>query len=220
MDSSVGGKTGVDLPFGKNLVGAFYQPQAVIIDLNFLKTLPLRELRCGLSEVVKYGILGDARFFAYLEKNMQSILALETSSLTKIIYRSCQMKAEIVAEDEKEKGKRALLNLGHTLGHAIETLTGYEKIHHGEAVSMGMVYAAWLSEKRGLCSSEDLVRIKKLLEKIGLPTLWPQLKPSQYAKVMAQDKKAVGKMVQYVSIRQIGQAQLIKLDPKEIASYI
>lgn len=220
VDSSVGGKTGVDLPFGKNLVGAFYQPKAVIIDLDFLKTLPQRELCCGLSEVIKYGILGDEKFFCYLEKQMDSILKLNQTALTRIIYRSCEMKAEIVAEDEKEKGKRALLNLGHTLGHAIETLTGYEKIHHGEAVSMGMVYAALLSEQQNLSPRSELPRIKNLLEKTGLPTQWPRLKPSQYAKVMANDKKAVGKMIQYVSIRKIGEAELIKLSPKEIAQYI
>ncbi|EKD42679.1 MAG: hypothetical protein ACD_73C00063G0005 [uncultured bacterium] len=220
VDSSVGGKTGVDLKEGKNLIGAFYQPKAVIIDTDFLKTLPQREFLCGLAEVIKYGLLWDASFFDLLEKNVGAILALENNILTQIIARSCEIKAEIVSKDEKESNLRALLNLGHTLGHAIETLSGYSKILHGEAISMGMVYAAILSHKLGYLSALEVTRIQKLFTAFGLPTKWPKIATSSYRQAISVDKKSLGEKINYVAIKKIGKTFLLPLSPKEIIKYI
>ncbi len=220
VDSSVGGKTGIDLKSGKNMVGAFHQPSLVVADSQFLKTLPKRELRCGLSEVIKYGILWDANFFRYLEKNIGKILSLDHNALTQIIARSCEIKAEIVAQDEKESGIRALLNLGHTLGHAIETISGYSKFLHGEAVSIGMVFAAHLSFKNGWCQSEDGVRITSLLKKAGLPVKWPVFKSKVYEKVLLSDKKASDDTISYVAIKKIGKTFLTPLKAGEVTQHL
>lgn len=220
VDSSVGGKTGVDLPGGKNIVGAFYQPRAVIIETRFLNTLPSRELLCGLSEVIKYGILWDSKLFADLEKNVGKLKTLHHNTLTRVIARSCAIKAHIVEKDERESGLRALLNLGHTVGHAIESLSGYRAIKHGEAVAMGMSYAARLSQNRGLISKKDEQRITALLEKTGLPTRWPSYPRRSYEKAVASDKKAGDFKISYVAIRKIGKAFLLPLTPAEIMEHL
>lgn len=220
VDSSVGGKTGIDLPSGKNLVGSFYQPMWVLIDTHFLKTLSRREFLCGLSEVVKYGILWDEDLFCFIEKNVGKILSLNHNILERIIARSCAIKAEIVSRDEKEAGLRSLLNLGHTLGHAIETLSGYRRIRHGEAISRGMVYAAMLSFERGYCSMKDVERIYLLLRKLGLPIQWPPYSKRLYNKVIALDKKAVGNQIRFIAIKGIGKAYPIKLTVEEITRYL
>ncbi|MDO8518989.1 MAG: 3-dehydroquinate synthase [Deltaproteobacteria bacterium] len=216
VDSSVGGKTGVDLPEGKNLVGAFYQPRAVVIDTRFLATLPRREFLCGLAEVVKYGVLWDERFFSFIEKNVGKILSLNHNVLESLIARSCAIKAEIVSKDEKELALRSLLNLGHTMGHAIETLSGYGRIRHGEAVSRGIVYAARLSFARDLCSQNDWMRIVSLFLALGLPVKMPSYPASRYRKVIASDKKASGKKINYIGIQKIGRAVILPLTPEEI----
>lgn len=220
VDSSVGGKTGVDLMEGKNLVGAFYQPQWVAIDTDFLKTLSEREYLCGLAEVVKYGVIWDSDFFSYLEKNVSGLLARKNSILETVIQRSCAIKAEVVSKDEREGGLRAILNFGHTLGHAVETLTGYDKIKHGEGVACGMAFAARLSFARGLCPQTVSQRLEKLLVALGLPVTWPSFSKSQYARVMSVDKKASAGTINYVAVRNIGEAVMLKMTPQEITHYL
>lgn len=214
VDSSVGGKTGVDLAEGKNLVGAFYQPKAVLIDTDFLHTLPEREFRCGMAEVIKYGILKDKEFFSFLEKNAAPLRRLDPNALTRVIYRCCQIKAEIVGQDERESGIRSLLNLGHTMGHAIETLSGYQSIRHGEAVARGLVYAAKLSHRLGLCGSEVVERIIRILELYDLPTNLLPFSKKAYKKVIQTDKKSSANLLKFVVIRGIGRADLrwLKVD--------
>ena len=216
VDSSVGGKTGVDLPAGKNLVGAFYQPKWVCIDTNFLNTLSKREFLCGLSEVIKYGVLWDEKFFKYIESHLPKILKMDPNTLNTIVSRSCHIKALIVSKDEKESGLRALLNLGHTLGHAIETLSGYNKIHHGEAISMGMMYAATLSVKKGFCKKEELSRLQALLQKAGLPTQWPGYSQKKYSQVIALDKKTTNDTIRYIAVKKIGKAFIKPMRVNEI----
>jgi len=220
VDSSVGGKTGVDLPAGKNLVGSFYQPIWVLIDTHFLKTLPEREFRCGMSEVVKYGVLWDARFFEFIEKNIGKIKTLKHNTLEKLIYQSVSIKAHIVSKDEKEAGLRSLLNLGHTLGHAIESLSKYKTIHHGEAVSMGMAYATLLSFKKGFCRFKDYERVNQLLKKLDLPICWPNYSKLSYRKAVSIDKKAKEGKINYVAIKKIGKTFCVPLTPREIVSYV
>src|SRR3984957_6019030 len=170
VDSSVGGKTGVNHAAGKNLIGAFHQPSAVIIDVETLATLPQRELVAGLAEVIKYGLICDALLFAWLEAHIDALLARDTRALEHVIHRSCEIKAQIVGRDEYEHGERALLNLGHTFGHAIEAATGYTRWLHGEAVGAGLLVAAALSRECGLITASDLERLRRLLERTGLPT--------------------------------------------------
>lgn len=220
VDSSVGGKTGVDLSEGKNLVGAFYQPKWVIIDTEFLFTLPKREFRCGMSEVVKYGLLWDSKFFRYIEKNVGKIQSLHHNTLEFLIKRSCQIKALIVSRDEREKGLRSLLNLGHTLGHAIETIKRYRGIKHGEAVSCGMVYAAHLSNKKGLLSQRELRRISELLKTLGLPVRWPRHSKKAYQRAIAADKKMTGNKIKFVCLKKIGKASCMPLTVKEVTRYL
>lgn len=207
VDSSVGGKTGVNHPLGKNMIGAFYQPQAVIIDIDTLSTLPDRELSAGIAEVIKYGILGDADFFAWLEQNMDKLLSRDAEALKYAIARSCKDKADIVAADEREKGQRALLNLGHTFGHAIETGMGYGVWLHGEAVACGMVMAAELSHRLGWIEQEGLDRIRTLIQRAQLPTQAPeQITTEQFMDLMAVDKKVVDGQLRLVLLKDIGKA--------------
>lgn len=220
VDSSVGGKVGVDLPAGKNLVGSFHQPKGVIIDPLFLSTLPRGEYLCGLAEVIKYGILWDEHFFRFIENNIGKILRMKDNVVEKMIARSCEIKAEIVSRDEREAGLRSLLNLGHTLGHALEALSHYRGLKHGEAVAVGMVFSATLSLKRGICKPADLHRMRSLLERIGLPITWPLYSKKAYEKVMAIDKKNVGDKINFVAIRKIGKSFLLPLKVKEIVRYI
>ena len=190
VDSSVGGKTGVNHPLGKNMIGAFYQPKAVFIDVDCLSTLPPRELSAGLAEVIKYGLIYDFNFFEWLELNITSLLAGDKDNLSYAIKRSCEIKAEVVAQDEREGGIRAILNLGHTFGHAVETSQGYGNWLHGEAVGIGMVMAADLSFREGWISEVLFLRAKKLIAAAGLPLTTPKgMTPDDFLKYMAVDKK-------------------------------
>ncbi|MGI9203129.1 MAG: 3-dehydroquinate synthase [Woeseiaceae bacterium] len=202
VDSSVGGKTGVNHPGGKNLIGAFHQPRVVLIDTDTLATLPDRDLRAGIAEVIKYGAITDAAFFAWLEDNVQALVARETDALTYAIRKSCEIKAAVVAEDEKETGRRALLNFGHTFGHAIENSVGYGEWLHGEAVAAGMVMAADMS---GLAAA-DGQRLKALLGAAGLPVSPPLTRPGQLRDAMQLDKKAEAGRLRFVLLRAIGDA--------------
>jgi len=191
VDSSVGGKTGVNHPLGKNMIGAFYQPKAVIIDVDTLDTLPNREFSAGMAEVIKYGLLGNENFLSFIEKNVDFLMNKKKSSLIDAIYQSCNDKANIVAEDELEAGKRALLNLGHTFGHAIENSMGYGNYLHGEAISIGMYMAAVMSEKEGFIDQSQVSRVKSILENCELPTrLIGKINFSDFSKSMSVDKKS------------------------------
>jgi len=207
VDSSVGGKTGVNHSLGKNMIGAFHQPGCVIIDTDTLDTLDDRQLSAGLAEVIKYGLIRDAGFFDWLETNMAALRSRDKQALAYAIERSCSIKAEIVAADERESGQRALLNLGHTFGHAIETGTGYGNWLHGEAVATGMLMAADLSARHGWVSTETVQRTKHLLQQAGLPTSPPaEMSEAQFMELMAIDKKVVEGELRLVLLKAIGDA--------------
>lgn len=209
VDSSVGGKTGVNHAAGKNMIGAFYQPQAVIIDIKVLDTLDERQLSAGLAEVIKYGLIRDFSLFVWLESNIEKILERDQGSLNYIIERSCRNKAEIVAADEKESGIRAILNFGHTFGHAIETGAGYGKYLHGEAVAIGACQAADLSRRAGLLSDVDVTRVISLFKKAGLPTKPPEnIEAQDFINLMAVDKKNVDGNIRFILLKKIGEATL------------
>lgn len=216
VDSSVGGKTGVNHPLGKNMIGAFWQPTAVIADTATLDTLPDRELAAGIAEVIKYGLIRDAQFFAWLEQNMERLMGREPEALAYAIERSCRNKAEVVAEDETESGVRALLNLGHTFGHAIETGVGYGAWLHGEAVAAGVMMAAQMSCRLGWFSSEALERTRALLVRARLPVAGPaDLSTERFLDLMAVDKKAIAGRVRLVLLRGIGDAVVTSDFPPE-----
>ena len=206
VESSVGGKTAINHPRGKNMIGAFHQPRAVLIDTDTLATLPLRELRAGLAEVIKYGLIRDAAFFDWLEGHMEALLALEPGPVAFAIERCCRNKAEVVAADETERGERALLNLGHTFGHAIETGTGYVGWLHGEAVAVGMLMAAEVSLRLGWLDEDALARIEGLLIRAGLPVQGPGLPVDEMLHWMAGDKKVSGGRLRLVLLQGIGRA--------------
>jgi 3-dehydroquinate synthase len=206
VDSSVGGKTGINHPLGKNMIGAFWQPRAVLIDTDCLGTLPERELRAGVAEVIKYGAIRDAGFFAWLEANVAALLAKDAAALAHAIHRSCEIKAEIVAADEREAGERALLNFGHTFGHAIEAAQGYGKWLHGEAVAAGMVCAAKLSQRACAFSPSDTQRLARLLAAAQLPIEPPRIPVERWLDLMARDKKVEGGALRFVLLEQLGQA--------------
>lgn len=207
VDSSVGGKTGVNHPGGKNLIGAFHQPRAVFADTALLRTLPARELRAGLAEVIKYGLICDRDFFAWLETNAAALLALDPAALAHAIRRSCEIKAEIVARDEHERGDRALLNLGHTFGHAIETVTGYATWLHGEAIGAGLAMAAHMSVAAGLMSAADSAHIERVLQTFGLRTsAAPEVAAAAARAAMNLDKKVQAGRVRFILLRGIGNA--------------
>lgn len=207
VDSSVGGKTGVNHELGKNMIGAFYQPSAVIIDTNTLNTLPKREVNAGLAEVIKYGAILDLPFFEWLEQHIHQLVALEKQALQYCIARCCQIKAGVVARDETERGDRALLNLGHTFGHAIETHLGYGNWLHGEAVAVGMMMAAVLSEKSGDLTQADVGRLELLLARANLPTVSPDtMQPDDYLPHMLRDKKVLAGKLRLVLLKALGQA--------------
>jgi 3-dehydroquinate synthase len=209
VDSSVGGKTAVNHPLGKNMIGAFYQPASVVVDLDCLKTLPARELSSGLAEVIKYGIILDSDFFVWLENNIDALVALDMNALGYCIRRCCELKAEVVAADERESGLRALLNLGHTYGHAIEAEMGYGVWLHGEAVAAGMMMAAETAHRLGQFSAEDIERIKTLLLRAGLPVCGPQeMAPESYLPHMMRDKKVLAGELRLVLPTAIGQAEV------------
>ena len=209
VDSSVGGKTGVNHALGKNMIGAFYQPQSVIIDVKVLETLDDRQLAAGLAEVIKYGLIRDADFFSWIEANIEKILTRDQESLIYIIEKSCQNKAEIVAVDERESGIRAILNLGHTFGHAIETGAGYGVYLHGEAVAIGTCQAADLSRRLGWINDAEVMRITTLFNKVGLPTEPPaELSAQDFIDLMAVDKKNIDGDIRLILLRKIGEASL------------
>lgn len=212
VDSSVGGKTGIDHPGGKNLIGAFYQPKCVIIDVDFLKSLEDRELKNGFAEVIKYGAVLDKEFFEYMERNYKKIIARDKDSLMYIIERSCAIKADVVNKDEREAGLRSVLNFGHSLGHAIEVLYNYETVKHGEAVAIGMVFAAMVSEDLGLCGHATVKRVKALIENSGLPTAIPNFSQDAYINAMKLDKKVSDKLLKFVLINEIGSFIFKELD--------
>ncbi len=208
VDSSVGGKTGVDIPEGKNLVGTFYQPKAVYIDLDVLGTLPVEELRGGLAEVIKYGVIHDAEFFTFLEQNQKAVFALKQDVLTKLIARCCEIKAWVVEQDEREGGLRRILNFGHTIGHAVEAASGFRLIH-GYAVAIGMCTAADLAVRTGCLAVEEAERIRSLIAAYGLPTAIPaDLKREAIRKYLLTDKKTVGGRVFYVLPERIGAVKI------------
>ncbi|MDC4953056.1 3-dehydroquinate synthase [Acinetobacter baumannii] len=210
VDSSVGGKTGINHPLGKNMLGAFQQPQVVLADMAQLNTLPERELSAGLAEVIKYALLGDEDFLVWLEENMDGLVARDAALLAEAVYRSCAHKARIVANDEKEQGERALLNLGHTFGHAIESYLGYGIWLHGEAVATGMVMAADLSQRLGWISNEDVARTKKIIQRANLPISCPQIPLDDFLGYMAHDKKVLNGQLRLVLLKQLGQAVITK----------
>jgi 3-dehydroquinate synthase len=206
VDSSVGGKTAINHPLGKNMIGAFYQPKLVLADISTLDTLPERELKAGLAEVIKYGLIRDLDFYVWLEANLEKLLARDPSALTYAIHRSCANKAEVVAADEKESGERALLNLGHTFGHAIETGMGYGEWLHGEAIAAGTLIAAELSHRLGWIDKIAVKRIENIFVRAGLPISGPRLGLARYLELMSHDKKVQDGKLRLVLLQEIGKA--------------
>jgi 3-dehydroquinate synthase len=218
VDASVGGKTGVDLPSGKNLVGAFHQPAAVIIDLDTLTTLPRRELRGGLAEVIKYGIIRDKRFFDLVETTTARILRLEHDPLAAVIHRSCEIKAEVVAADETEQGLRAILNFGHSIGHALEAVTGYRRYKHGEAIAIGMLSACLIGEETGVTPRAVTERLSSALAAAGLPRAFPSdVSPESIREAALRDKKTIGGRLRFVLASDIGCVEIGQDVPFEVA---
>ncbi|MCS6291287.1 MAG: 3-dehydroquinate synthase [Nitrospira sp.] len=212
VDSSVGGKTGVDHPKGKNLIGAFNQPRAVFIDPAMLATLPPREWMAGLAEVIKYGVIADAIFFEYLEQNIESIRKLTDDAVAHIVKRSCEIKAQVVSEDEREADRRRILNFGHTIGHALESLGGYRGFIHGEAVAVGMVYEADMARHLGYCGTEVVVRLRALVKAAGLPDRLPKVSFNALWGAMQQDKKVSAGTIFCVLPRRIGAVCIVPLE--------
>jgi len=206
VDSSVGGKTGINHPLGKNMIGAFYQPRVVLADTATLDTLPDKELRAGIAEVIKYGLIRDLPFLEWLEANIEKLLARDTAALQYAIARSCQNKAEVVGADERESGERALLNLGHTFGHAIENGMGYGAWLHGEGVAAGTIMAADLSQRLGWLSAQEVARVCKLFERAGLPVIAPKLGAEKYLQLMGLDKKVADGKIRFVLLKSLGHA--------------
>lgn len=217
VDSSVGGKTGIDHPLGKNLIGAFYQPQLVLSDVSTLMTLTDRHYRAGLAEVVKYGAVLDAEFFALLEQKVDGLLQRDVDLLGAVVARCCELKAQVVEQDEREAGLRAVLNYGHTVGHALETLCSYRELVHGEAVAIGMVAAARLSCQAGYCTAAEQQRITVLLQRLGLPTELPVVGCDALTTALGRDKKNRSGTVQYVCNKGIGAYRFHRITPAELA---
>ncbi|KQW51698.1 MULTISPECIES: 3-dehydroquinate synthase [unclassified Roseateles] len=220
VDSSVGGKTAINHPLGKNMLGAFYQPERVIADLDVLDSLPDRELRAGLAEVIKYGPIADAGFLCWIEDNLDALLARDKAVLGYAVRRSCEIKADVVGQDEREQGLRAILNFGHTVGHAIEAGLGYGKWLHGEAVACGMVLAADLSARMGLTPAAFVDRLRVLIERAGLPVQPPKLGTERYLQLMRVDKKAESGAIRFVLIESLGQAGLHAVPDAVIADML
>ena len=216
VDSSVGGKTGINHPLGKNMIGAFYQPKVVLADTDTLKTLPARELSAGLAEVIKYGLIWDAEFLAWLEANMDKLRALDPAAITHAIYRSCEIKAQVVGQDEREGGIRAILNLGHTFGHAIETGMGYGNWLHGEAVAAGMVMAAQTSQRMGWLTEADVARTRALIRAAGLPDEAPDLGVATWLDYMGHDKKVESGKLRFVLLKKLGEAVITGDVPTDV----
>jgi len=220
VDASIGGKTGVDHPQGKNLIGAFHQPRLVCTDPETLKTLPKREYRAGLAEVVKYGVISDAGFFNYLEAHVKDLLLLDPVVLNHCIRRSARLKAEVVQADEHESGRRKILNYGHTFGHAIETLGGYSRFRHGEAVAIGMAVASQLAVQLGLLQAGAVDRQVALLKALGLPTEMPTFDPEEILKIMANDKKVVSGEIHFVLPEQIGGVRVMPVERRVLSRFL
>lgn len=217
VDSSVGGKTGIDHPRGKNLIGAFHQPRLVVADVATLTTLPEREYRAGLAEVVKYGVVLDRQFFQLLEENVDRLLARDRELIVTVVARCCALKAWVVEQDEHEAGLRAVLNYGHTLGHAFEALAGYEGLVHGEAVSIGMTLAAKISVAEGLCAPAEYDRIVGLLKALGLPTETPKAGCGELIDALTQDKKSRAGVIQYICNQGLGAHAVREFTPAQLA---
>lgn len=215
VDSSVGGKTAINHPLGKNMIGAFYQPRLVLADIGSLKTLPERELKAGLAEVIKYGLIRDPEFLLWLEANIEALLAYDTDALTYAVERSCINKAEVVAADETEQGERATLNLGHTFGHAIETGLGYGVWLHGEAVAAGTIMAAELSARLGMLTAADVQRVRRLFERAGLPVQGATLGADRYLELMQHDKKVADGKLRLVLLQSLGKAIIYDAAPQQ-----
>lgn len=217
VDSSVGGKTGVNHALGKNMIGAFYQPQLVMIDIDTLVSLDQRQFSAGMAEVIKYALLGDIQFLDWLEQNIEAIMARDESLIAEIIVRSCQAKANIVSQDEREQGVRALLNLGHTFGHAIENAKGYGKWLHGEAVGLGMLMAADLSQRMGSLSTADVARVRAILSAAGLPVDGVDgVSAEQLRVLMGVDKKVLAGKLRLVLYRELGGAEIVDSAPENL----
>lgn len=213
VDASVGGKTGIDLECGKNLAGAFHQPRLVLVDLDTLKSLPQREYLAGLAEVIKYGIIADAGFFEYLKSNREAVLAHHVDELAHLVARSCEIKAEVVGQDEREAGLRAILNYGHTIGHAVEAVAGYGKYLHGEAVALGMVAATWLSHRLGWLGAAEVEQVSHLIASYGLPVrLGEYLDPAALLAAMKLDKKTRSGTLRFVLAREIGRVEVAPVE--------
>lgn len=217
-DSSVGGKTGINHPLGKNMIGAFYQPRLVVIDLAVLSSLPRREFVAGMAEVVKYGIIRDADFFSFLENNIDLLLNMEINSLVTIVKTCCEIKAAIVHQDETEKGLRSILNYGHTFAHALETVTGYQHYQHGEAVMMGMILAGKTALDMRLLAKGDFDRQNRLIVKLFLPKLHAKITAKKMIEAMRQDKKVKAGTIRLVLARQIGRVEMVSDVPEEAIS--
>ncbi len=216
VDSSIGGKTGVNHPLGKNLIGSFYQPQLVLSDPDVLHTLPAREYRAGLAEVIKYGVIADARLFKFLETGMQGILNFDPAAVQHIIQSSSASKATVVSQDEREGDRRRILNFGHTLGHALETVTKYRRYRHGEAVAIGMVVAARLAVQLGLADTRVAARIRDLVHKAGLPDQLPPYPAAALLRAMRQDKKVRDQRIHFVLPDRIGHVSVQPVDESHI----
>lgn len=216
VDSSVGGKTAVNHKLGKNLIGAFHQPKAVFIDINTLKTLPEREIKSGLGEVVKYGVISDGKFFDYLEDNVDRILNRDVEVMTHIIKRSCEIKAEVVGKDEKESGLRRILNFGHTIAHAIEEDTAYKKYRHGEAVAVGMIGAALISQQLGIIDSAQITRLQNLITRLGMVTKCEGCNVDNMYNAAFRDKKTVGGKLNWVLMKDFGTVEIVGDVPANI----
>ena len=220
VDSSVGGKTAVNHALGKNLIGAFHQPRAVFIDLNFLKTLPEPEIKSGLGEVVKYGVISDEKLFSYFEDNADKILSRDLKTLAHIVKRSCEIKAQVVGADEKESGLRRILNFGHTMAHAIEEETHYEKYRHGEAVAIGMLAAAQISSELGKTSAANVTRLENLIKKFGMVTNCAGLDADKLYDVTFRDKKTVGGKVNWVLMKNFGEVEISNDVPAQVVKKV
>ena len=220
VDSSVGGKTAINHPLGKNMIGAFYQPQRVVCDLDTLDTLPRREMSAGLAEVIKYGPIADPEFLDWIEAHLDALLSRDKTALAHAVQRSCQIKAAVVAQDERESGLRAILNFGHTFGHAIEAGLGYGEWLHGEAVGCGMVMASALSAELGLMPAAFVNRMVRLVERAGLPTVGPALGVERYLSLMSVDKKAEAGGIRYVVIEALGRASMRAVSAEVVARVI
>ena len=212
VDSSVGGKTGINHPLGKNMIGSFYQPGLVVADIGTLTTLPDRELSCGLAEIIKHGAIADKLYLDEVEECMPKLLARDPETLARVVRRSCEIKAEVVAQDEREAGLRAILNFGHTFGHAIEATLGYGQWYHGEAVGCGMVLAAELCQRLGLLAMSEVDRLKQIVLAARLPIVPPKVGVDVFMQAMAHDKKADAKGIQYVLLQGLGKALVQRVD--------